>query len=426
MGKGASSRKSRNKSVLNVASPPPAPPQQAPAATTDDITVTERSISPATTSQINARPHLEAVAANGLPKPAFGISALAQTTIPMWVQTFVMISLIFGGCCSNVFALEAIVKEEPQSGHLITFAQFLLVAAEGFYYHFDRTSPTLLKPNQIPIIRWLGQIVLFFSVSVLNNYAFGFNISVPVHIILRSGGSMTTMLIGCLFGKRYSRLQVFSVLILSIGIVISALGDAKSKNGTESSGTQFVAGLSILFIAQVLSAFMGLYVEATYAKYGSNWREGLFYTHALALFLFLPFSKGISSQFNALLNSPPLPIKEWASYASLPLPLFISGIRIPRQLFYLVLNSLTQYLCIRGVNILGSVSSALTVTIVLNIRKLVSLLLSIWLFGNELHVQVLLGATVVFGGGFLYGIESQRQNKLRKMNTARAKAKKAQ
>ena len=54
------------------------------------------------TSKIDARPHLEAGAANGYSTRALGISALAQTTVPVWVQTFVMISLIFGGCCSNV------------------------------------------------------------------------------------------------------------------------------------------------------------------------------------------------------------------------------------------------------------------------------------------------------------------------------------
>jgi UDP-xylose/UDP-N-acetylglucosamine transporter B4 len=118
-------------------------------------------------------------------------------------------------------------RTEPGSGHLITFAQFILVAAEGFTYHFDSTSPTFLKPNQIPIHRWLIQILLFFSVSILNNHAFGYQISVPVHIILRSGGSMTTLAIGWLWGKRYSRTQVFSVLLLTVGCVIAALGDAK-------------------------------------------------------------------------------------------------------------------------------------------------------------------------------------------------------
>jgi len=49
----------------------------------------------------------------------------------------------------------------------------------------------------------------------------------------------------------------------------------------------------------------------------------------------------------------------------------------------------------------------LTVTIVLNIRKLVSLFLSIWLFGNRLAPGVLAGAAVVFGSGLLYAYEGQ-------------------
>lgn len=71
----------------------------------------------------------------------------------------------------------------------------------------------------------------------------------------------------------------------------------------------------------------------------------------------------------------------------------------------LLLNSVTQLACIRGVNLLAAESSALTVTIVLNVRKLVSLFLSIWLFGNELAPGVVLGAAVVFGSGLLYAYE---------------------
>jgi len=102
MAKG-SSRKSRSKSAQNVASLPTSTIPQSVLVTTvtDDMTA-ERPVSPPTTSKIDARPHLEAGAANGYSNQAFSISALAQTTIPMWVQTFIMISLIFGGCCSNV------------------------------------------------------------------------------------------------------------------------------------------------------------------------------------------------------------------------------------------------------------------------------------------------------------------------------------
>ena len=90
--------------------------------------------------------------------------------------------------------------------------------------------------------------------------------------------------------------------------------------------------------------------------------------------------------------------------------------RIPVQLGYLALNVLTQYVCIRGVHLLAARSSSLTVIIVLNVRKLVSLLLSIYLFGNHLAIGVLVGAALVFVGGGLYGFEGAR---LRKMSSAK-------
>ena len=159
-----------------------------------------------------------------------------------------------------------------------------------------------------------------------------------------------------------------------------------------------MTGLVILFTAQILSAIMGLYIEATYSKYGRHWREGFFYSHFLSLPLFLPFFPSIFHQYQRLAASPPVHISAFPLVSK----------RLPVQLVLLAINSITQYACIRGVNLLASKSSALTVTIVLNIRKLASLLLSIWLFGNRLAPGVLLGASIVFGSGALYGWESQQ------------------
>ena len=64
---------------------------------------------------------------------------------------------------------------------------------------------------------------------MLNNWAFAFNISVPVHIILRSFGSVTTMLAGVIRGKRYSVLQVASVVLLTVGVLVSAWADSERK-----------------------------------------------------------------------------------------------------------------------------------------------------------------------------------------------------
>lgn len=160
---------------------------------------------------------------------------------------------------------------------------------------------------------------------------------------------------------------------------------------------------------------MGLYTEETYKQYGPHWKENLFYSHILALPLFIPFLPGMERQFLKLAASPPLSLPNHDVLSKLPFDLQ-SGIdktHIPSQLAYLVMNVLTQYACIRGVNLLASAASALTVTIVLNVRKLISLLLSIWLFGNRLSPGTLVGACVVFFAGGLYGlkIEGSKANR---------------
>ena len=104
------------------------------------------------------------------------------------------------------------------------------MAVTGLWANLSVSNPPFyLKPNRIPLKRWLINIALFFSVNTLNNYAFGFQISIPIHIILRSGGSVTTMIIGSLWGKRYSRMQITSVALLTVGVVFAAWADADAK-----------------------------------------------------------------------------------------------------------------------------------------------------------------------------------------------------
>jgi UDP-xylose/UDP-N-acetylglucosamine transporter B4 len=263
---------------------------------------------------------------------------------------------------------------------------------------------------------------------VLNNHAFSYNISVPIHIILRSGGSITTLIAGYIWGKRFTRVQITAVTLLTVGVIIAAWSDQQSKvrqllihrygtNKSSQKGVEttqslppFSTGLGILFFAQVLSAVMGLYTEETYKAYGPHWKENLFYSHLLALPLFLPFLPSMKRQFFKLAASPPLGLPNYDSMSQLPEELRkgLDTVYIPSQLIYLAMNVLTQYACIRGVNLLASASSALTVTIVLNVRKLVSLLLSIWLFGNRLAPGTLIGACIVFFSGGLYGLEGSK------------------
>jgi UDP-xylose/UDP-N-acetylglucosamine transporter B4 len=301
------------------------------------------------------------------------------------------------------------------------------------------------------------------TVNLLNNSAFAFKISVPLHIILRSGGPVASMVIGYLYNsKSYTRTQVVAVLLLTLGVVGAALADANTKGksldvalGSNSNGSPLVTsltGFTILGLAMILSAFQGVYADRLYETYGrSHWREALFYSHALSLPFFIPSYPKLLPQLQTILSSPPIlftfptavenddilfsngttsilrPIstreaitasRSIASSAtslvlSLPTHPFLQSIfsQTPTKVIYLILNALTQYLCIRGVHLLSAKSSSLTVTIVLNIRKLVSLIVSIYMFGNAMATGVLLSAAVVFIAGGIYGFEGARIRK---------------
>ncbi|KAL4943946.1 hypothetical protein BDV06DRAFT_188454 [Aspergillus oleicola] len=401
--------------------------------------------------------------------PGHSISGITATTMQSlffhWTTIIMMVSLIFGGCCANVFALEAIIKDLPSSGPLITFAQFILTAlfmSPNFISVSASSRPFSLKRRSIPLRSWFIYTAFFISVNLLNNWAFAYRISVPLHIILRSGGPVASIVVGHFYaGRRYSRVQILAVALLTFGVVTSALADAQAKGQSiqigvddDSSIMGTFIGFAILALAMLLSAFQGIYADRLYETYGrSHWKEALFYSHILSLPLFTPTFPQLLSQWQAMNSSPPLLSQIMAKVSPCEDSLLTTGdatgetgscavsfrtplkaffqllvtsrdiwplqsilANMPVQVYYLLLNALTQYWCIRGVHLLSAESSSLTVTIVLNIRKLVSLLLSIRLFGNSLSVGVLLGATLVFAGGAMYGFEGAR---LRRANDKR-------
>jgi len=178
--------------------------------------------------------------------------------------------------------------------------------------------------------------------------------------------------------------------------------DASQDDASQSS---FGAGLVLLLVAQLLSAYMGAYVEDVYRDYGKDWQANLFYSHLLSIPMFAGFAPMLREQFTRLQTSQPFHVPLTVASA-LPRFLLTTVKATSQHVVYLTANAVTQLLCITGVNILSANTSAVTVTIVLNIRKLVSFLLSICLFGNQMSGMMKVGAAMVFGAGALYGWET--------------------
>jgi len=309
------------------------------------------------------------------------------------------ILLVLLGCCTNVIFLELIVQQDPGAGNLVTFSQFLLIAIEGLVF---TTKFFTVKPK-VPFSSWIILVIMYFLVSVSNNYALNFNIPMPLHMIFRAGSLMANMLMGiALLGKRYSLTKYLSVMMITIGIAVCTIMSAKSspKVDTDKSATEnatqyeedkfwLMVGITLLTFALFMSARMGIYQEVIYGKFGKHPKEALFYTHALPLPGFLLLAPDIITHWNITMASSPLVIP-FLNYS------------MPSMLLYLIGNIITQYVCISAVFVLTTECASLTVTLVVTLRKFLSLLFSILYFNNPFTVYHWLGTALVFGGTLLF------------------------
>lgn len=302
------------------------------------------------------------------------------------------IFLVFTACCSNVVFLELLVREDPSCVNTVTFCQFLFIAVEGFIF----TANFGYKKPVIPISNYVTMVVFFFSTSVVNNYALNFNVPMPLHMIFRSGSLVANLILGMIILKRrYHWSKYFSVLVITAGICLCTLASAKKLEFKASTGDPFTdyiwwcTGVGLLVLALFLSARTGIYQEQMYAEHGKHPREALFYAHALPLPGFLLLSKDIYKHV-FVFNS------------SAPLVLLGVHLQIPKMWAYLVGNVVTQYICIRSVYILTSECTSLTVTLVVTLRKFMSLMFSIFYFRNPFTLYHWLGTVFVFGGTLIF------------------------
>ena len=301
-----------------------------------------------------------------------------------------------------------------------------------------------LKKRSIPISRWGVQVALFLITSLLNNAAFGYAVPMTVHIIFRSGGLVVNMLLGYLVeGRRYVRYiyfpyeiikvqhrynvtQILSVILVTLGVIcttLSASQPAPSRVSSASSSGHYSVGILILTLALIMSGFMGLAQDSAYAKYGrGHWQEAMFYLHFLALPGFIIFWRNIAHQFQVVNASKRVAI----GLEAFGMPLVKTGhmnvsggqglghtmfqelltrrVSIPSFYFPLMLNVVTQLVCVSGVHRLTSRVNSLTVTLVLVVRKAASLAISVTLLKQSKGGEALLwiGAGLVLAGTIGY------------------------
>lgn len=140
---------------------------------------------------------------------------------------------------------------------------------------------------------------------------------------------------------------------------------------------------------------MGIFQESISTRYGKHPRESLYYTHLYSMPPFLFYASSIWTHAVIAFQSDPYVV---------PVINFV----IPELILYLILNVLTQFLCISSVYVLTTECSSLTVTLVLTLRKFLSLMFSILYFKNPFTIGHWIGTALVFTGTLIFTEVPQR------------------
>ncbi|KAL5531339.1 hypothetical protein ACEPAG_4216 [Sanghuangporus baumii] len=316
-----------------------------------------------------------------------------QKSATVALSDFVLIlSLVFGGCCINVLSFESLLRRSSSLGTLITFAQMVFITCQSLPYFLRRKQISLLPsliPRQVPLHVWCLQVLVLLSGSLLNNWSFAFT-PLTLQIVFRSSGLPVSLFLGRIFLKRhYSAMQIFSVLLVTIGVIFASLSRPSSRVVNNADGQkEYFLGIFMLTSSLLLTGVLGVLQEQTYNKYGPCWREGVFYTHLLSLPMFAFLTKGIREGIELLGSAKD---------------------HIPNAYLVFAVNLMTQLLCVSGVNQLASRVSSVSTNLVLTSRKALSLWLSVWLFGSEWNYGLVTGAVLVFLGSILYACVTTRR-----------------
>ncbi|KAK0222042.1 UAA transporter [Armillaria fumosa] len=325
-----------------------------------------------------------------------GVS-LAQASSSLLDYTSIL-SLVFGGCCSNVWLYENLLLLNPRIGSALTFSQMMFISLQSlpsFVTYSPEAWIPRFKSRQVPLRNWATQVLVLSTGSLLNNWAFAFNVPLTVLMVFRSAGLPVSMLFGFFFLKRrYSLVQVFSVIMVSFGVTIATFSRPRSNAPSQSNSDvrKYSIGIVMLVMSLLCTGFLGMLQEKTYQRYGPCWKEGVFYTHCLSLPIFLFLVQDVR-QGLASLSEPTETSAAGMAW------LILAG------------NLVTQLICVSGVNRLTSRVSSVSTNLVLTTRKAISLCFSVWWFGSGWNLQLGVGASMVFLGSILYSAGARVEKK---------------
>jgi solute carrier family 35 (UDP-xylose/UDP-N-acetylglucosamine transporter), member B4 len=233
-------------------------------------------------------------------------------------------------------------------------------------------------------------------------------------------------------------MQVLSVLLVTFGVAVTTFSASNTKfsleGGFDAHFDSYAIGIVLLSLALVLSGLLGLVQDKTFAAYAErsengragarqSWQESMFLLHFLSLPIFWSARRDLANQFTTIHTGPRTQI-DLADYVDFyPLvtrkrSLVPTTFSLPAAYIPLLLNTITQLFCVSGVHRLTTRVSSLTVTLVLVVRKAISLIISVLFLdakgGQRENPLMWIGAALVLLGTVGYSFGSSQGKKAEK------------
>lgn len=160
----------------------------------------------------------------------------------------------------------------------------------------------------------------------------------------------------------------------------------------------FYLGLGTILLCFTLVglAVLGHLQGEVYRKYQTNPSENMLYLHLMPLPLFILIGDDLGSHFTLWNQSEPF---------------FLFGFSIPWLWFLVLLNILTQYICIKGVHNTTAILGTLSCTFATTVRKFFSLIFSVFYFQNYFTSIHWIGTSLVFYGTYMFAVAPTSQKK---------------
>lgn len=323
------------------------------------------------------------------------------------------------GCLINVALFEAILNIIPGSSTFVVFLQFLFITV------YD--ARILLRKRHIPLLVSVFLTAVFFLSSFTNTKAIDYDVPIPVHIVVKASSLVCSMLIGWIFMKKqYPTRQIIAAILVSIGLIIVTLSEKLNHGSVLTVGfsccnsfsevlqeaSQSLTSLRwlghdmqsqgylFLFTSLFISSALGHLQVHVWNVYGRHPDELKYFVHLFALPLFVALDHESIIHFISQYNDS-VSCADYFDGSSMLGSLRYFG-KIPVIWLLVAANVLTQHLCISGVYAFQAVAGAVSLNFVLTIRKFISLVFSVWYFGNSFSNTHWLGSVLVFLGIFVY------------------------